>query len=256
MSRPLIATALIAAALGSATTAWLVVSDRAAATPEATDVQARRVPARAPTRRTLDLRPEIEREEERALPELHGRADVEAYLERLEARARAQGRVTAVEIEPGMTAIFTLRGRVSEEDVLAMADDFDTRMQALGVELGTTARPASPDVERAFAALARAEGPRAREAATREVLDGLETLDEPARLAAEARLDEALEEHAAAPAADPLELRRAMDEAEGTRNRQLAVREYVEAVENHPREQADALLAEVARGELSGASLR
>jgi hypothetical protein len=255
MSRPLIATALLAAALGSATTAWLVASDRAAPTPEAEDVRVGPTHARAPEPRGLDLRPSIEQEEQLALPGLRGRVDVEAYLERLEARARANGRVTAVEIEPGMTAIFALRDTMPEPDVLAMADDFDARMQALGTELGAAARPSPPDLEQALAALAEAEGPRAREAATRRVLDGLEPLDEPARLAAEARLDEALREHAAPPAADPRELRRAIGEAAGPRDRELAVQRYVEAVENLPSEQAEALLAEVARGDLPGASL-
>jgi hypothetical protein len=88
------------------------------------------------------------------------------------------------------------------------------------------------------------------------VLDGIETLDEPARLAAEARLDEVLRAPAPTPAADPTELRRALDEARGARDRELAVQRYVEAVENLPREQAEALLAEVERGELPGVSLR
>lgn len=255
MSRPLIATALLAAALGSATTAWLVASGRTAPTTAAADVHVRPAPARAPAPRGLDLRPSIEQEEQLALPGLHGRADVEAYLERLEARARAQGRVTAVEIEPGMTAIFALRGTVPEPDVLAMADDFDARMQALGAELGAAARPSPMGVEQAFAALEEAEDPRAREAATRQVLDGLESLDEPARLAAEARLDEALRDDAPPPAADPLALRRAIDEAAGQHDRELAVQRYVEAVENLPREEAEALLAEVARGDLPGVSL-
>jgi hypothetical protein len=256
MSRPLFVTALLAAALGSATTAWLAASAPAAPPSElAADALARPTHARVPRRPHVDLRPSIEHEEERALPGLHGRADVEAYLDRLEARARAQGRVTAVEIEPGMTAIFALRGPLPEGEVLALAEAFDARMQALGAELGAAARPAPPRFEEALAALARAEGSDAREAATRVALDALEPLDEPTRLAAEARLDAALGAPEPPPAADPQALRQAIDQAAGARDRALAVRRYVEAVENLPREQAEGLLAEVEHAELPGTSL-
>lgn len=259
MSRLLFATSLLATALGSSTAVWLVVARPLTSTSQAhpeAHAEAHAKPAPRRTRRPhLDLRPRIVEEEQRELPGLSDRTDVEAYLDRLEARARAQGQATAVEIEPGMTAIFALRGTEPEEQVLAMADAFDARMQAVSAELGAVERPVPPSFEEGLAALARAEDPEDQQAAIREALDAIEDLDEPTRLQAEARLDAALEGRVARVDAEPESLRQAIDDAEDPQARASAVQRYVEVVENLPREQAAALLAEVERGELPGASL-
>lgn len=60
---------------------------------------------------------------------------VDAYLDRLEKRAREQGKVTAVEIEPGITAIDRLRGSLGEERVAEKRNRFSRRMEQLQWEL-------------------------------------------------------------------------------------------------------------------------
>lgn len=60
---------------------------------------------------------------------------VDAYLDRLESRARAQGKVTAVEIEPGITAIDRLRSSLGEERVLEKRNQFSRRMEQLQFDL-------------------------------------------------------------------------------------------------------------------------
>lgn len=184
MSRPMIVvTALVAAALGSATSAWLAT--RTTGEQPTLDLlqepDSDRKSARRPRRPFESLRPEISQEEQQVLPGLHGRGDVDAYLHKLAERARAQGRVSAVEVEPGMSAIFALRGQIPEGELLAMADDFDGRMQALTAELGATPRPSPPDFDDALGQVHHAEDPAAREAAIRQALDALEPLPEPAR---------------------------------------------------------------------------
>ncbi|MCB9715720.1 MAG: hypothetical protein H6712_17755 [Myxococcales bacterium] len=257
MSRPLVVTALLAAALGSATTAWLSAS---ADPPHEEEPLPLRLAGaggerpRARPRPRVSLRPRITEEEERELPGLHGRVDVEAYLDRLVARARAQGRVTAVEVEPGMSAIFALRSSMPEGELLAMADDFDARMQSLSAELGAIPRPPSPDLDEALAAL-RDDDPLRREEAIERALEAIEPLDEPARLEAEARLDEALRGREEASRLEPEDLRAEIDAATDPDERDLAVRRYVEAVENLPREEAEARLADLERGEMPGTSL-
>lgn len=260
MSRTLVVTAMLAAALGSATTVWLTTKgEEARAEPSlALHMGAgprEAEPRRARSRPRIDLRPRIEEEEARELPGLSGRADVEAYLDRLVARARAQGHVTAVEVEPGMSAIFGLRGTLAEGEVLAMADDFDARMQALSTELGASPAAPPPALDEALAQIAGADDPLARQDAIDDALEALEGLDEPERLAAEARLDEVLRDETPSARADPVALREAIDMAVGTAERERAVRRYVEAVENLPREEAEARLAEVERDELPGVSL-
>ncbi len=258
MSRSLVVTTVLASALASATTVWLTTlgasGDPSAAEPEA-HVQASR--PRRVRRPRVDLRPRIEQEEARALPGLNGKEDVAQYLDQLEARARAQGHASALEIEPGMTAIFALRGDVPESEMLAMADAFDARMQALSAELGAPPRPEVPALEDALARVQRSDDPEDRAQATREALEALETLDEPARRQAEAELDEALG-GPTAETSSPVEhevLRQAIDEAPEGEARERAVRRYVEAVENLPREEADAMLAEVEKAEVPGVSL-
>ncbi len=66
------------------------------------------------------------------------RQDVEAYLERLEARARAAGRVTAADILPGLEAPERLRGQVPDLELTAMRARFSTRMKRLSREQQST----------------------------------------------------------------------------------------------------------------------
>jgi hypothetical protein len=52
-----------------------------------------------------DVRPRIAEAIRTEVEPLQGREDVASYLDRLRARAVAQGRVTALEVEPGVAAI-------------------------------------------------------------------------------------------------------------------------------------------------------
>lgn len=82
------------------------------------------------------LRPAIEAEIEKETAGLDTEGAVDAYLDRLERRARAQGKVTAVEIEPGMVAIQRLGAVLGHKAVMEKQARFGDRMQKLQSELG------------------------------------------------------------------------------------------------------------------------
>jgi hypothetical protein len=64
---------------------------------------------------------------------LEDRAQLDAYLDRLESQAREKGRVTALEVEPGMRAIELLAPELGPEASLRLRADFAKRMRALSL---------------------------------------------------------------------------------------------------------------------------
>jgi hypothetical protein len=73
------------------------------------------------------------RDEERTLIErevapLRGEAQVRRYLDTLLARARENGKMTALESSPGFAAIASLRGQLPEEQLGKLREDFNQRV--------------------------------------------------------------------------------------------------------------------------------
>jgi len=89
----------------------------------------------SPPRAPETVRPRIEAAVERALPRLHDAHDLDRYLGDLESAARAQHHVTAVELEPGMRAIFALQGELGAEETIQRSREFSLRMTRLSAEL-------------------------------------------------------------------------------------------------------------------------
>lgn len=83
-----------------------------------------------------NLRAAIDQEIHRETGGLNSEAAVDAYLDRLERRARQQGKVTAVEIEPGFVAIQRLDPALGSKRVLEKQAQFSGRMERLQQELG------------------------------------------------------------------------------------------------------------------------
>jgi hypothetical protein len=89
----------------------------------------------APARAPEPVRPKIEAAVERALPRIHDPRDLDRYLGDLESAARSQHHVTALEVEPGIRAIFALQGELGAEETLQRTREFSQRMMRLSTEL-------------------------------------------------------------------------------------------------------------------------
>jgi hypothetical protein len=87
-----------------------------------------------------DLHTAIEQEIQKETGGLNSEPAVDAYLDRLERRARQQGKVTAVEIEPGFVAIQRLDAALGSKRVLEKQAQFSGRMERLQQELGVLRR--------------------------------------------------------------------------------------------------------------------
>jgi hypothetical protein len=127
-----------------------------------------------------------------------GPASLEDYLATLEARARTQGRVSALEVEPGLEMI--QRHDQTGEKLL----QFARRMQALQRELASDdekAEPSAPPEQRLdmlSARIAQAESEAARQAAVRAYLETVGELPPGSEGAALAELNRLTNAHGAA----------------------------------------------------------
>jgi hypothetical protein len=110
----------------AATAAPIVIAPRPAAPAPAP-------PAAPPP--AASLRPQIRAAIEAAAPSLRTQADVQRYLADLEARARKNHQLTALEVMPGLAAIHGLAGRVDPERRTEMQEDFNRRINRLTDEL-------------------------------------------------------------------------------------------------------------------------
>jgi hypothetical protein len=78
-------------------------------------------------------------------PELHDERDLLRYLDDLEAQARRNGVVGALEVEPGLRAARGLGSRLPHGRGFELAQQFGARMAALSAQLdGHAAPPPSP----------------------------------------------------------------------------------------------------------------
>jgi hypothetical protein len=111
-------------------------------------------------------------------------AEVEAYLDQLEQKARSEGRVTAFEVEPGADAI-----RRSGGDPVAVSA-FYARMAKLSAELDRRSVSDEPlDLDEIADRFEEAEGDAKRDW-RRRYLAAASSLDDEARVAAIARLQQ------------------------------------------------------------------
>jgi hypothetical protein len=70
----------------------------------------------------------------RDLPRLRSAADLDAYLDALLREASAQGRASALQVEPGLQAIGKLGARLGDAAARERARTFSARMRAIGKE--------------------------------------------------------------------------------------------------------------------------
>jgi hypothetical protein len=71
----------------------------------------------------------------RELRDVRGPGAVDQYLMTLEARARGKGRVSALEVEPGIEAIRRLQAEIGPERTMQALTEFTQRMSRLSAEL-------------------------------------------------------------------------------------------------------------------------
>jgi hypothetical protein len=86
-----------------------------------------------PPPRTVDARPQIQRAIEAAAPSLKSPRDLQQYLGELEARARRNRQLTALEVEPGLAAIRS--ATLEPQRAFEMEAEFMHRMNRLAAEL-------------------------------------------------------------------------------------------------------------------------
>jgi hypothetical protein len=77
------------------------------------------------------------------LPALKSADDVKRYLDELATQARHNGHVTALEVEPGISALQARQATIGAEQTLKLMLEFATRMNALSRELRGSA-PSAP----------------------------------------------------------------------------------------------------------------
>jgi hypothetical protein len=91
-------------------------------------------PAAPPS--TVNVREQIKRAVEVAAPTLRTQPDVQRYLAGLEARARANRQITALEVEPAIAAIHSLD--LDPQRAAEMVGEFSQRMNRLAGELAAS----------------------------------------------------------------------------------------------------------------------
>jgi hypothetical protein len=89
--------------------------------------------------RAEKLQEEIAKEVERQDPVIQTEADLARYLGELESAARRKGRVSALEVEPGLRALARLEyGALGEERAMQLRTAFTDKMSGLSRELDPT----------------------------------------------------------------------------------------------------------------------
>jgi hypothetical protein len=171
-----------------------------------------------------------------------GRESLDRFLDVLEARARAQGKVTALEVEPGIAMI---ERHSSDPEEIAR---FSERMQRLQQELSAgTAKPdTAPNValEAVLERAARAGGDAERQALVREYLEAVHRLPDAQQATAIERLNERLGAKAGVPDEATLDATYgAIERAHDAAARQELIREYLELLSELPDAARDERLA-------------
>jgi hypothetical protein len=121
-------------------------------------------------------------------------AKVEAYIAQLEARARAKGKVTALEVEPAMAAIEALEDEIGPERVMEKLSAVNRRMGELSARLeGRSLEPPPPaDLDRLAMQIARSDGEDVRQRLIRSYLEAAEELESDQQMVRMKQLDQLL----------------------------------------------------------------
>jgi len=179
---------------------------------------------------------------------VHAAPEVAAYLDSLEARARAQRAVTALEVEPGIAMIRRYSFEPEEE-----IERFAERMQAVQHEFTPPESPRpAPEVhaelDRLVVDIARPKDEAEKQASIAHYLEVARQLDEEPRDAALRRLNQIA--GAAPPAADAETVNvlwSAIERARDPTERQALIANYLELVHALPEQDGQARLAELSK---------
>ena len=138
----------------------------------------------------VSVREEIRRRRQENAERLTTSAAVDAYLEELKAHARANGVVTALEVQPGVEALESLTEQLGDQETIRRSEAFLNEMALLSRELhGETNAPVpAPDLDRLLNAVEQATDSSARQTAIRAYLSAAEQLPEESQEAALNRL--------------------------------------------------------------------
>jgi hypothetical protein len=174
--------------------------------------------------------------------DVRGRESLDRFLEMLEARARAQGKVTALEVEPGI-AMIELHSKDPEE-----VSRFSERMQRLQEEFARAgAKPdggASPTPEDLLSRMAQAKNDSDKQALVRQFLQTVSELPAERQAHALERLNAVAGSKIAPPDSATLDASyQAIETAKDEVARQDFIREYLELVSELPDRERDERLA-------------
>jgi hypothetical protein len=175
-----------APALAAASPAVAPVSPAAAAAAPLPPAPSRRPSLAVPP--VAMLPPAVQREVETAVPTLHSEGDVDRYLAELQARARRQGRVTAVEVEPGVQAIAQLEASLPPGRAVEKLAEWQQQMSALSRELQPPAPAENP--AQLLTAIGRTHKEEARQELIARYLQATASMSPEDRLAAQQQLDQ------------------------------------------------------------------
>jgi len=173
-------------------------------------------------------------------------SELEAYLARLEDRARDRGAVTALDIEPGIAAATDQAGPERAQAFMARMRTLQQELRPLQAEPADLV-PTPENMATALSEIAGASGDD-RRARVRQYLRAADQLPEEEQAARVAELNASIAAaHPPAPAMDIDDLRARLDAtAPGTERRALA-REYLERVGDLPDVEAARRLDELNR---------
>jgi hypothetical protein len=140
---------------------------------------------------TVDVRAQVRRAVEEKAPALKSASDVEHYLSDLESQARRNGKVTALEVEPGMQAIAQLRGELGRERAMELELAFGQKMARISAERDRRDGPqAAPDLDELARQVEHPASADAREAAIRQYLEAAQALSGDEQVRALQRLNQ------------------------------------------------------------------
>ena len=179
---------------------------------------------------------------------VHDAVELDAYLDNLEAQARARGHVTALDIEPGLAMI-----QQHSEDPQRVAA-FSERMLKLQEELSGRARPEPPRAAtahqqlRALSSRIQHSDGEEKQEAIRQYLKAAEALPDQQEAEALASLNTMVQAVPQAPDSSALAaLLTGIQQAPDQVKRQELIREYLEYSEGLPEEEHQRAMADLQR---------
>jgi hypothetical protein len=134
-------------------------------------------PATAPPRPTVDVREKVQERIAANAGKQRDEAELDAYLNELETQARRNGRVTALEVEPGLDAIRRLTVKLGPALAARKQHEFGDRMATLSQKLDGRQPVVAPDLEALKTRIATAASDEERQPLMRQFRVALGSLD-------------------------------------------------------------------------------